>query len=58
MNGTLALSAAEISVVIVAMENPINEPVDPLASDADRAEREAAVDMTRHQLETARLSRV
>jgi hypothetical protein len=57
LNGSLALSAAELSVVLHALENPINEPIDPLASEADLAEREAAVDMARFQLEVARSSR-
>jgi len=57
LNGPIALSSTEISVVIEALENPINEPIDPLASEADLAARSAAMDVVRFQLEVARLSR-
>ena len=50
LNGTLSLSAPEIDVVIATLSDPINEPIDPLATPQDLSERRSAIEMMRAQL--------
>lgn len=57
LNGTLSLSAPEIDVVIGALDTPINEPIDPLATPQDVMERRGAVDVLRGQLMLERARR-
>jgi hypothetical protein len=57
LNGSQALSGPELSVVLAALEHPFNEPVDPLASEADLMERRSVIDGLRFQLEMERLRR-
>lgn len=50
LNGTLSLSATEIDVVISALDEPINELIDPLATPQDVMDRRYAVELLRGQL--------
>ena len=57
-NGSVGLYAADIDVVLTALEDPINEPVDPLAKPQDLIQRRAAIEGTRVQLLQVKASRI
>jgi len=58
LNGAVALSAADIDVVLSALVDPFNEPVDPLETPEDAVARQAQLQLVRGQLLVVQASRV
>lgn len=57
LNDVLSLSASDIDIVLAALEDPINELVDPLANEQDRRERRAYVQAERARLQLIKAKR-
>jgi hypothetical protein len=57
LNGAVGLYAADIDIVLSALGQPINEPVDPLETPQDARERRSYIQLLQAQLRVVQASR-